>query len=422
VIRRLLWTKGLQAASALKAGHGQPPILTRGAQDKEVLERSHTLAAPQSGLQIEPRVGGPTVWSFLALVVAPALAISVYFGFIAADQYEATSKFIMREIAVAPLSITKDAKPTSGYSAAGPSQFASVAVSYIQSAAILNDLAADGVNVRAILQNSRADWLTRLPRAASSETLLEHWRNHVRVSLDRGSGIVRLRVRAFDPEEARTLNAAILQRTEALANTISRQQREDALVRAEAEAAAAQARLREATFMMSSLRDTEGLISPQQEAVQTLAQMTMLSTELFQLDAELRTIQAMIGGDSPRSRQLTLRRGRLAADIATLRIKIAGEATADANLAAAVGRFEELEVRRTVATRLYEITEGRRLEARIELSQPVVYLHAFEPPTTPDEARYPERLALTGFSILGLLATWGTLALVYASIEDHRLA
>ena len=43
------------------------------------------------------------------------------------------------------------------------------------------------------------------------------------------------------------------------------------------------------------------------------------------------------------------------------------------------------------------------------------------PPSLPQEARFPERLAFSFIIPIGLLVLWGIFALIGAAVEDHRL-
>lgn len=367
--------------------------------------------------------GGLALWSFLGAVVLPGLALGVYFLALAADQFIAVSKFTVRETAVAALS-TEGASAGAGldgYSHDGPSPFVGVAASYITSPAILDDLASV-LDVAAILRRPEADFWARLPEAASREERLHYWRRHVRTSIDRLSGIVTLRVRAFRPEDARSLSEAIIAATERLVNDLSHRQRLDALARARDEAGLAQTRLESAAAAVTRLRDSARMLDPVEEAGETLRLLTDLTAERIRLDVQLRSLEGSLQADAARLRQLRDRRDLVARDIAELRASLAGQATADANVAAALARFEVLETERAFAVKLYEIAELRLIAARIDLARQPVYLHVFEPPTLPEDSLYPERIPFTVLAVCALAVLWAIGALVWASVEDHRMA
>lgn len=367
--------------------------------------------------------GGLGWWSFLIAVVLPGLALGAYFLFLAADQFIVTSKFTVRETAIAALSTEADSEGAglTGYSADGPSPFVGVAASYIVSPAILEDLTG-AIDVRALLRQPEADFWARLPEDASREDLLDHWRRHVRISIDRLSGIVTLRVRAFRPHDAQSLSVEIIAATERLVNELSRRQRLDALDRARAEAELAQARLMQSVDAVTRLRDRARMLDPVEEATETLRLLTDLTAERIALDVEVRSLEGALEADGARLRQLRDRRDLVARDIASLRASLAGRATAEANVAAALARFEVLETERAFAAKLYEIAEIRLIAAEIDLARQSVYLHVFEPPVLPEDSLYPERWPFTILAFCALGVLWAIGALVWASVADHRMA
>ena len=59
--------------------------------------------------------------------------------------------------------------------------------------------------------------------------------------------------------------------------------------------------------------------------------------------------------------------------------------------------------------------------ARLRAERQNLYVSVFVPPSLPEEAQYPQTLALSFIIPLTLLIVWGILALISAAIEDHRL-
>jgi capsular polysaccharide transport system permease protein len=401
----------LRRAAALQTPAPEPAPIGTGA----IGGRAVGAPRPASG------GGGLALWSFLGCVAAPAAALALYFLVLAADQFVVVSRFTVRETFRPPTSIEADG--SEALSAAGDviSPFTPLTASYIGSPAILEDL-RDRIDPRALLQRPEADFWARLPDEASRERLLRQWRRHVRASVEQTSGIVTLRVRAFSAEDARALSEAILAQTEALVNALSRRQRLDALETARAEAEAAETRLGEAIAELSALRDGARILSPEQEAGEALRLLTDLTAQRIALDVEIRATEGALRGDAARLRQLVERRARIEDDIAALRESLAGEATVDENLAAALGRFEQAEVRRRFAASLYEIAHARLIDAEIELERRSAFLHVFEPPALPEDSLYPERIAFSVLALVALTTLWGIGALVWASVEDHRIA
>jgi capsular polysaccharide transport system permease protein len=58
--------------------------------------------------------------------------------------------------------------------------------------------------------------------------------------------------------------------------------------------------------------------------------------------------------------------------------------------------------------------------ARLKAEQQNIYVETFVQPALPQEAKYPERLALSLLIPLGLTVVWGIFALIAAAVNDHR--
>ena len=50
-----------------------------------------------------------------------------------------------------------------------------------------------------------------------------------------------------------------------------------------------------------------------------------------------------------------------------------------------------------------------------------VYVSLFVPPSLPEEAKYPERLGFSLVVPMLLLVVWGIIAMIAATVEDHRI-
>jgi capsular polysaccharide transport system permease protein len=362
--------------------------------------------------------------SFAALVLLPGCVVGVYYALVAADQYVVSARFTVRELRPSPLSLETPerarATPVATMGEDEVSSFTHVAASYLESRALLRDLGEE-IDVAAMFRVAQADPWARLPREASAEARYDYWRDRLRVSIDRTSGIVTLELRAFRPEDARRLAEAMLARAEALVNALSLRQKRDALARARAEAAESDRRLDEAIAALSAFRDGAGVLDPAREADETVRLLASLSAERIRLQSRLRVLSEVMDRDAARARELRTRLATLRGDIARLRDSLAADATADANLAGALGRYEALEIRRRFAARLYEVAQTRRIAAEIDLARQSIFLNVFDPPQLPEESRYPRRAAFTAITVLALAVGWAVLALVWASVADHRM-
>jgi capsular polysaccharide transport system permease protein len=90
-------------------------------------------------------------------------------------------------------------------------------------------------------------------------------------------------------------------------------------------------------------------------------------------------------------------------------------------VAASLVKFEELELQRQFAEKLYTLAQADLDRARLRADRQSVYLTVFVPPSLPEESRYPRRIAFPILIFLGLAVVWSIVTMIIASVEDHRL-
>jgi capsular polysaccharide transport system permease protein len=365
--------------------------------------------------------------SFIACVLIPALAVSLYFAFIASDQFVAEARFVVR---LGPQdSSAKDGLSSvlsavkggvAGSAGTGASEDAHVVTSYVQSRAIVDDVQKN-VDLRAIFTRPEADYYARLKSNASIEELVEYWRGMVGTYIDSMSGIVTVQVRAFRPDDAVLIVKTIGELSEKLVNDISRRARQDALRRATEEVERAQSLVYGAIRELEAFRNAEGLIDPVQTATETGRLLTKVLAEQIAAQGELFVANRSLAPDSPAIRRLTSRIEALRQQTADLRAQLAGNRDETRNVAASLARFEEVAIKQKMAETLYSLAEAGLDRARRQAEAQSVYLSVFVQPGLPQEYSYPKRFEYSIAIAIALFVLWSIAALIWLSIEDHRL-
>lgn len=366
----------------------------------------------------------PVLVSFILLVMIPTAASIVYFAFIASNQYTAEARFAVR----AADDTGSAQKPRAGNllsplltsASSFAQQDAEIVASYIRSRAIIDDL--EGIiDLRAIFTRPEADFLARLPDNASVEVLRDYWLRMVSTYLENISGIVNVKVRAFRPEDALALSKAIIEVSERLVNSISLRARADAMRRAEEEVRRADASMRLALTDLAVFRDSEGIIDPVKSADLSGQILLQLMQDKIRIETELFISQRVSSAEGPGVASLRARLESIEAQIARTRAELAGENPQARNLAAALVKYEELEVKRQFAESVYGFARDGLERARIAAERQTIYVTVFVPPALPEEVSYPLRLTFSILIAISLAVAWGTGAMVCASVMDHRL-
>ena len=182
----------------------------------------------------------PTIKAVLTAVLLPALLSLLYFGLWASPMYIAEARFAVRgaETSGGASGLAALLLP----SGASVGADAYIVAEYIQSPDIME--AIDGeMGIFRHFSSREYDLISRLAADATRDERLSYWQWAVKPSFDPETGIIALSVKAYDPATAKKLAEAVLARSEALVNAMSRRAQDDAIALAISEVKTAEARV-----------------------------------------------------------------------------------------------------------------------------------------------------------------------------------
>jgi len=253
----------------------------------------------------------------------------------------------------------------------------------------------------------------------SIEALVAYWNRMVDVSYESSSGIIHVRALAFDPEDARAIATAILERSDLLVNQLSEQARNDAIRFARDELAEAERNLRTVRNRLTDFRRSHNIVDPSADVAGQMGLLSALQAELAQALVDRDVILSYAAEDDQRVIQANRRIDAITARIEDERstLDITG---VTGSLPDVVGAYEELLVDLEFANKAYTQTLAGFAAARAEARRQSRYLAAHIKPTLAQSTLYPRRLMITGLAGLFLLLGWGVLMLVYYNMRDNR--
>jgi capsular polysaccharide transport system permease protein len=393
--------------------------------------RPTTAPRPAAGPDEEPLIlGTPPArargrhWlaaaSFLLIVVVPTLMAATYLAFTAADRYGSRVAFSIRSNeAAAPVEILGAVTQLGGSSVLTDGQ---VLHDFIQSQQIVESVRAR-LPLEDYWNRAPGDWVFSLGRGQPIEEIVEHWNSAVDVSLDPGTGIVTVEARAFRPEEAQAIAAAILEASAELVNHLADIAREDAVRYARIELEEAEARLREIRTRLRQFRNVEQDVDPSQNARVAIELVAQLEEELSRSRVQLELLRGALDESAPRigllKRQIESLESRIAAERTRLGTGAAASDDARRPLSAVVGEFEELVVDREFAEQAYTLALATYQQAEAEARRRHRYLAPHIEPTLAEAAEYPDRPLLTAVVFLLALGIWSVLVLGAYGIRDR---
>ncbi|MBB3382562.1 MULTISPECIES: capsule biosynthesis protein [unclassified Rhizobium] len=357
---------------------------------------------------------------FILLVILPFLASSVYYAFIASDQYIAEARFAVR--AVSGTGDTSDASDPGGATSAlnmrSASQDAYVVTSFIHSTEILNRIGKK-IDYRSMFIRQNADFLSRFGSSRSDEEFLKYWNDHVTAYIDVTSGIITLKVRTFSPDDSVKLADAIIEESEKLINELSERARNDIVQSMKADVQKSGKAYGDTLIALNQFQNASGLLSPQTQAKNSGAILTGLLAQKLEFETRLFVMRQSNAQNSPTYQQLNLAKESLDAQIEKMKSALTGPE--NASLAKSLLEYSRLETDRMIAEKLYESSQKNYDAVLAEALRKTLYLAVFVKPVLPDESIFPRRVSTPLIILLALVVTWATLSLIWASVEDHRI-
>jgi len=358
--------------------------------------------------------------SFMAVVIAPAMASVFYLFVIADDQYASTVGFSVRsEDISSALSLLGGLSSLSGTS----SSDTDILYQFIQSQELV-DRVDKKLDLRAIYSKPEFDPVFAFPKEGSIEDLVSYWEGMVNIFYDRGTGLIELRVHAFDPQDARMVAQEIYDESSLMINQLSAIARADTTRYAKEELDKSIERLKVARTAVTEFRSRTQIVDPTADIQGQMGLLNTLQQQLAAAIIELNLLRetTMVGGD-PRINQSERRIAVIQQLIDQEREKFgvgSGGQMATNDYSALVGEFERLSVDREFAEKAYLAALTAYDESLAQAQRQSRYLAAHVNPTLAQTALYPQRIQISLLLIGLFLAGWGIAMLIYYSVRDRR--
>lgn len=374
---------------------------------------------PVPAARMRPRHWG-VLLSFLMLVVLPWGVSGWYLWRVAADQYASTVGFSVRR---EEFQSAVDLIGGIGQIAGGASSSdTDILYNFIRSQDLVARLDAR-LDLKAIWSRPwPADPVFAFNPAGTIEDLLDYWNLAVSVAYDGASGLLTLRVLAFDAAEAQAIAQAIFEESSRRINELSAIAREDATRFARAELDRAVARLTAARQALTDFRLKTQIVDPQADIQGQMGLLNTLQGQLAAALIELDLLRDSARPGDPRVVQAERRIEVIEARIAEERRKFGdgGQGPGGEDYARTVAEFERLTVERQFAEEAYKGALVAYDSAVADAQRQSRYLAAHILPTRAERSAYPQRWLLFGLAGFFLLCLWSVGALVYYSLRDRR--
>ena len=354
------------------------------------------------------------------MVVAPASLTGWYLWERAVDQYASHVGFSVRKEEVgSAVELLGGITELSGSS----SSDTDILYEFLQGQDLVAEIDGD-LDLRSVWSraNPDIDPVFSYHPPGTIEDLMDHWERMVKIYYDAGTGLIDLRVLAFDPDDAHAIATRIYERSSAMINELSAIAREDAIGYARDELEQAENRLREARIAIQAFRNRTQIIDP---TIQTQAQSGLigaLETQLAEAQIELQLLIATARPTDPRITQTELKIDVIQRQIKAERAELGleGETGDKSSVADLVGEYEALAADLDFAQQAYTGARATYDAARNEARRQSRYLTAHVRPTRAESAQSPQRITILSLVTLFLFLFWSVVLLVAYALRDRR--
>lgn len=344
------------------------------------------------------------ILSFLLIVALPFVAASIYLPFFAADQYASEARFTVR---------SGNSSPISGLASLGgglgtrQEQDSQIIASYLKSRAVIDELEKT-FDLKSIFAPRGFDYLFGYAGKDAKERLVNYWDRQTTIILDRSTGIISVQVRAFDPRDALALCQALIDISERMVNELTERSRKEALSFAQTELKRSEQRLADAMNKLRSVRDSEGVLNVEAQALAVNEVLSSLRLALARIEQDISASQPQLSPDAPQLRYMQNQAKALRAKIDEYSRMIAGKKQSENDpsltASATVLDREQLEVK--IAQEQYATSLASFEVARADLLTQSAFLLTFLKPSLSEDAEFPRRWMLWCIAVIPALILW----------------
>lgn len=358
------------------------------------------------------------VLSFLIGVVTPLMVSGVYLYGVADDQYASHVGFSVRKEDVSSaVELLGGITELSGSS----SSDTDILYEFIQSQQMVR-LVDRRLSLKRIYSNP-SDPVFSLGDDSRIEALSGYWRRMVKVFYDSASGLIEVRVLAFNPQDAQDIALALFEESSRMINELSAIARADAMRYAEEELERAVARLKETRQAKTAFQNRTQIVDPSVDVQGQMGLLNSLQSQLATASIELKLLLDTSAESDPRVQQARRKIEAVNALIDQERKKFSSSGNALGSNDAysdLLSEFQALQVDLEFAQESYLSAQAARDSSLAEAQRKSRYLALHIEPTLAETPEYPRRVVLLGLIAALAFISWAIMAMIYYSLRDRR--
>ena len=354
---------------------------------------------------------------FLLLVALPVAGYGWYLYTLAVDQYESDVGFGSR---------TEDTTSTFSFlgllggSGASSASDMDVVNQFIISQELVTRIDKQ-LNLRKLYAKPAKDWLAAFPADGSVEDLVDYWQKMVVINFDRSTGLMTLKVFAFDPQDATNIATAILAESTSIINELSQTAQDDSTRYSRESLTKAEARMSETQNALTAFQLKHHIVDPSVQVGGTAQVVGSLITQLASAEVDLDMLSGTVPDSDPRIAQLKRRIDVIQKRMDAEQSKVGGITDPNAaGFAKLTIDYQNLQMAQDFAQKAYLTSLGAYDQAVDSAEHKTRYLATYLQPTVAETSTAPNRpLRIFLLAMAGLFA-WSALTMIYYALRDRR--
>lgn len=263
------------------------------------------------------------------------------------------------------------------------------------------------------------DPIRSIGSAATTDEVLNFYRDMVPVRIDEQSGLITIAVKSFDPALSQKVLARILVTAEAYMNNAAAEVATGQLAFLKEQVRKAGEELEQARTGLVQFQDKNKLLTPQDSANSVLGAIARLEGDLVSKRAELSAALSYLNPQSPEAVRIKSQIRALERQIAIEKARLVGPGD-KSRLSVSAALYEKQKMRVEFAADLYKTALATYEKAQYDAAKKAQAVVLVQPPTLPEEPSYPRLLRDIPITlVLGYLA-FLLISLVVQVVREHR--
>lgn len=352
---------------------------------------------------------------FIAVVIPTILGI-LYYGFVASNIYISESKFIIRQPEKKSTSSLGMFLQSAGITSSHDDIY--IIREYLQSRNVL-EIIEENLKLSKAFSDDKIDFLQRynaLGFKSSLEKFFLYFKDYVTVDVDTTTSMCECKVKAFDPNLAKSINDAMLFLGEGFVNGLNNRAREDIIQSNLTEVLETEKTAKKAALTLSDYRNRQSVLDPNQQSSIQLQQISKIQSDLIDVRTQL-SQYAHFASQTPIIDALKKRREELENEMKKTMSGIVGN---NSSMAQKMITYDRLVLDVEFANKRLASAMASFEQSKSEAQRQQLYLERVVVPCVPDDSMYPKRMRNIFIIFICSLMIYGIIKFFLMGVREHQ--